>query len=82
MSSDEGQQTWGWLLGEGEARGIALVFLISGLVMVVLALLAFTTRAFRTLSREYETGETGDAAATDAEASVTETAPPVADTRA
>ncbi|MEU1971636.1 MFS transporter [Microbacterium sp. NPDC019599] len=56
MNSDEGQQTWGWLLGEGEARGIALVFLVSGLVMVVLALLAFTTKAYRTLSAEYEAG--------------------------
>ena len=32
MDSDAGQQTWGWLLGDGEARGIALVFLFSGLV--------------------------------------------------
>ncbi|QIG41094.1 MFS transporter [Microbacterium sp. 4R-513] len=73
MNSEAGQQTWGWLLGEGEARGIALVFLVSGFIMVVLALLAFTTRSYRTLSREYETGETGatsDAAGTDAEASV------------
>ena len=57
MNSDAGQETWGWLLGEGEARGIALVFLFGGLVTVVLALLAFTTRAYRTLSAEYETGE-------------------------
>ena len=57
MNSDAGQETWGWLLGEGEARGIALVFLFAGLVTVVLALLAFTTRAYRTLSAEYETGE-------------------------
>ena len=55
MNSDAGQQTWGWLLGEGEARGIALVFLVSGLVMVVLALLAFSTRAYRQLSAAYET---------------------------
>jgi DHA3 family multidrug efflux protein-like MFS transporter len=59
MDSDAGQQTWGWLLGEGEARGIALVFLISGLVMVVLAVLAFSTRAYRQLSAEYETAPAG-----------------------
>jgi DHA3 family multidrug efflux protein-like MFS transporter len=53
MESDGGRQTWGWLLGEGEARGIALVFLFSGLVMVVLALLAFGSRAYRLLSAEY-----------------------------
>ena len=45
---------WGWLLGDGEARGIALVFLVSGLIMVVVALLAFTSRSYRTLSEEYQ----------------------------
>ena len=30
------------------------MFLVSGLVMVVVALLAFTTRSYRTLSEEYE----------------------------
>lgn len=57
MNTDAGQQAWGWLLGEGEARGIALVFLISGLAMVVLALLAFTTRSYRVLSAEYQGNE-------------------------
>ncbi|MET0735132.1 MAG: MFS transporter [Microbacterium sp.] len=55
MDSDAGQRTWGWLLGEGEARGIALVFFFSGLIMVGLALLAFTTRSYRVLSEEYRT---------------------------
>lgn len=54
MESGSGQETWGWLLGDGDARGIALVFLFSGLVMVVLALLAFTTRSYRLLSVEYQ----------------------------
>ena len=53
MESEQGQATWGWLLGDGDARGIALVFLFSGLVMVVLALLAFTTKSYRILSAEY-----------------------------
>jgi DHA3 family multidrug efflux protein-like MFS transporter len=53
MESDNGQATWGWLLGEGDARGIALVFLFSGLAMVVLALFAFGTRSYRLLSAEY-----------------------------
>jgi DHA3 family multidrug efflux protein-like MFS transporter len=69
MNSDAGQQTWGWLLGEGEARGIALVFLISGLVMVVLALLAFSTRAYRQLSAAYETAPAADASETELSAS-------------
>lgn len=53
MESADGQATWGWLLGEGDARGIALVFLFSGLAMVVLALFAFGTRSYRLLSAEY-----------------------------
>jgi MFS transporter, DHA3 family, multidrug efflux protein len=61
MESDEGQATWGWLLGEGDARGIALVFLFSGLAMVVLALLAFTTRSYRLLSEEYQRPSSGEA---------------------
>lgn len=53
MDSDAGLDAWGWLLGDGDARGIALVFFVSGLAMVALSLLAFTTRAYRTLSAEY-----------------------------
>jgi DHA3 family multidrug efflux protein-like MFS transporter len=54
MKGDSGAATWGWLLGEGEARGIALVFVFSGIVMVVLALLAFASRPYRTLSKQYQ----------------------------
>ena len=32
MRTPEGQAAWGWLLGEGEARGIALVFVLTSLV--------------------------------------------------
>lgn len=53
MDSDAGQEAWGWALGEGDARGIALVFLFAGLVMVALALLAFTTRSYRLISRQF-----------------------------
>lgn len=54
MNSEAGKSTWGWLLGEGEARGIALVFLIASLIMLVVVLLAFTTKAYRELSRYYQ----------------------------
>lgn len=54
MQSEAGQQAFGWLLGEGEARGIALVFLIASLIMLVAVLLAFRTRAYRQLSEFYE----------------------------
>lgn len=53
MNSEAGKQAFGWLLGGGEARGIALVFLFAGLIMVVAALLAFLTRSYRRLSQYY-----------------------------
>lgn len=53
MRSAEGRQTWGWLLGEGEARGMALVFLVAGLVSLGAVLLAFASRPYRRLSRAY-----------------------------
>jgi len=53
MNSEAGKSQLGWLLGEGEARGIALVFLIFGLIMVAVALLAFTTKTYRRISAVY-----------------------------
>ncbi|MDF2558812.1 MAG: transporter [Microbacterium sp.] len=53
MNTREGQQRWGWLLGEGEARGIALICLFAGLIMVVAATLAFFTRSYRKLTELY-----------------------------
>lgn len=53
MRSDEGASTFGWLVGSGDARGIALIFFFSGLVLVAAALLAFASRPYRTLSRSY-----------------------------
>jgi len=57
MEGVQGRATWGWLLGDGESRGIALVFVFAGLFMVVAASLAFLTRSYRTLSRQYRTAE-------------------------
>ena len=48
-----GLQTWGWLLGDGEARGIALVFLVAGVIMIIAAVLAFLTPSYRHLSAMY-----------------------------
>ncbi|MBN9606679.1 MAG: MFS transporter [Actinomycetales bacterium] len=54
MQTDAGTATFGWLLGEGDStRGIALVFFVAGLVMVVIALLAFATRSYRLISAHY-----------------------------
>lgn len=65
MDSADGQATWGWLLGEGDARGIALIFFFGGLALVALALLAFTTRSYRLLSAEFE-GDGASEPATEA----------------
>ena len=53
METDAGKSNLGWLLGEGDARGIALVFLVAGLIMVVAALAAFLTKSYRRLSQVY-----------------------------
>ena len=53
MKSAEGQSTFGWLIGSGEARGIALIFLFAGLIMIVASLLAFMTKSYQRLSSFY-----------------------------
>lgn len=55
MDSSEGKAQFGWLVGQGEARGIALVFLLAGLIMAAVALLAFGTRSYRRISAFYRT---------------------------
>lgn len=51
--SAEGKTSLEWLLGSGDARGIALIFLIAGVIMLVVALLAFLSRTYRVLSNFY-----------------------------
>lgn len=53
MKTDSGQDAWGWLLGDGLARGIALIFLFAGLVLVLVSILAFMTKSYRVLSEQY-----------------------------
>ncbi len=53
MNSEDGQVRLGWMLGEGQARGIALVFLIGGVVMTLAAIAAFFTRSYRRISQKY-----------------------------
>jgi MFS transporter, DHA3 family, multidrug efflux protein len=54
MKSPEGKAAFGWLLGDGEARGIALLFLIAGLIFLIAVLFAFRTKAYRQLSEYYQ----------------------------
>lgn len=53
MDSSEGRSTWGWLLGSGEARGIALVFIGAGAIMLVTVLLALASAPYRRLAKAY-----------------------------
>lgn len=53
MNSEAGMNAFGWLVGEGDARGIALVFFFAGLIMVIAAFLAFFTKSYRRLSSFY-----------------------------
>lgn len=53
MNSAQGSSNFGWLLGDGQARGIALVFLISGLILACTALIAFTSKTYRQVSAVY-----------------------------
>jgi len=54
MNGEDGKQQLGWLLGTGEARGIALIFLITGFITLVVALLAFGSKSYRRLSEFYK----------------------------
>jgi DHA3 family multidrug efflux protein-like MFS transporter len=51
--SEEGSAQLAPLLGEGVSRGIALVFLIAGIIMIAAALLAFLTPVYRRVSATY-----------------------------
>ena len=54
MNSPEGKAELGWLLGAGDARGIALVFFIAGFVGLVVTILAFRTKSYALLSKFYQ----------------------------
>ncbi|MBT2595033.1 MFS transporter [Arthrobacter sp. ISL-72] len=51
--SAEGAAQLAPLLGEGTSRGIALVFLVAGIIMIAAALLAFLTPVYHRVSASY-----------------------------
>ena len=53
MESPEGQDAFGWLLGDGDARGIALAFVGASLLLLLVVLLAFFSKPYRDLSAAY-----------------------------
>jgi len=54
MDSASGRSTFGWLLGAGQARGIALAFVAASLLMLIVVLLAFLSAAYRRLDLTYQ----------------------------
>jgi DHA3 family multidrug efflux protein-like MFS transporter len=57
MAGDAGRSAWSWLLGSGTARGIALVFVLAGVVQVLVVAAAFGSRPYRLLSKSYVEAE-------------------------
>lgn len=53
MAGPGADTIFGFLLGDGSARGMALMFMISGVIMLVVVLLAFASKQYRQLSRYY-----------------------------
>ncbi len=53
MKTAEGQSTWGWLLGSGNARGMALIFMIAGIVIILTSLAALRSRSYKLLNKTY-----------------------------
>ncbi len=56
MTTENGRKAFGWLVGDGDARGIALVFVAASLVGLVITGLAFGSRSYRLLSAQYAAG--------------------------
>jgi DHA3 family multidrug efflux protein-like MFS transporter len=63
--SDEGSAQLAPLLGEGVSRGIALVYLLAGIIMIAAALLAFLTPVYRRMSASYAQASAGETAMAD-----------------
>lgn len=53
MAGPGAQTIFGVILGEGTTRGMALMFFFSGLIMLVVVLLALSSRPYRRLSKYY-----------------------------
>ncbi len=54
MGTETGRSTFGWLLGGGQARGIALTFVTASSVMLVVVLMAFSSKAYRRLTQSFD----------------------------
>ena len=55
IASDQGAAQFEWLLGSGDARGIAFIFVITGIIAAIVGTLAFWTKTYKRLSQSYQT---------------------------
>ena len=62
MTNGAGAVAIGDWFGRGADRGIALVFTVSGVIGVIVTLLAFGSSAYRRLSAAYAQGQAAEAA--------------------
>lgn len=60
MASPSGQQSLGWLLGDGPTRGMALAIWGASIAGLILTGLAFASRPYRTLSQTYRESHVND----------------------
>ena len=74
MNSQAGQNSLGWLLGPGQARGIALAFIAASAILLVVVLLAFVSKPYRRLTQAYATAPPSIETSADTEGVDTEAA--------
>ena len=55
IASEQGAAQFEWLLGSGDARGIAFIFVITGIIAAIVGTLAFWTKTYKRLSQSYQT---------------------------
>ena len=60
MNSDAGRAQLGWLLGSGSTRGMALAFLLAGVIGLIVTGLALTSKPYRVLSGTYRDSVVND----------------------
>ncbi len=50
----QGEKDWGWLLGSGEMRGIALIFVIASVILIALTAFAFRSKSYQVIAKQYD----------------------------
>ncbi|MGI6877207.1 MFS transporter [Microbacterium sp. gxy059] len=59
MRTEQGLAQWEWLLGRGESRGIALIFVAAGVVCAIIAVGAMLMPQYRAIVRQYREAAPG-----------------------